>query len=216
MAVSSSAFMPDAPSDWTDQAVNDAIDVLRVQSFDAFSRNFCAGVFGLSLHRDDFKVYCLSLGYPLRNFWFGRHTARLSTAKAERDCADWLRSLARKPKEHPKAWYREEASRSFPGLSLHGFDRAWNREAPTSWRKSGALHARLSASSRAMRHVRRRRPCPLAPPATSTCPTRQRLPSSGAATNTWRMTGSARLSVASCRSTMLPKNFVCPASTFGG
>jgi hypothetical protein len=143
--------LPDKPSDWTDQAVNDAIDVLRVQSFDAFSLHFRAGVFGLSVHRDDFKVYCLSLGYPLPSFWFGRHTTRRSSAKAERDCAEWLRSLGRRPKEQPKTWYREEAYRRFPGLSLNGFNRAWNRVTPKSWRRPGASRRRpvsISASTR--------------------------------------------------------------------
>ena len=130
--------LPPDPCDWTDQAVNDAIDVLKVQPFDAFSQHFRVGVSCLRVLRDDFRVYCLSSGYALPSFWFGKQTPRLSIAKAERECADWLRSLGRRPKEHANTWYREEAQRRFPGLTLRGFDRAWSSVTPKSWRKAGA------------------------------------------------------------------------------
>lgn len=120
-------MLPDDPSQWTEQQVHDAIDVLGVQGFDAFAQQFRIGVSCLSVRQDDFADYCRSAGYPLPTFWFGKHAVGPSIAKAERDCADWLQSLARKPKEQPKTWYREEAYRRFPGLSLRGFDRAWSR-----------------------------------------------------------------------------------------
>ncbi len=96
-------MLPDDQSHWTEQQVHDAIDVLGVQGFEAFAEQFRVGVSCLSVRRNDFAVYCRSVGYPLPSFWFGKHTVKLSTAKAESDCADWLRSLARKPKEQPKS-----------------------------------------------------------------------------------------------------------------
>lgn len=135
-------MLADDPSEWTDQQVRDALDVLRVQGFDAFAEQFRIGVSCLSVRRDDFADYCRSAGYPLPTFWFGKHAIKTSVARAERDCADWLQSLARKPKEQPKKWYREEAYRRFPGLSLRGFDRAWSLVAPKSWREAGARRRR--------------------------------------------------------------------------
>jgi hypothetical protein len=135
-------MLPDDPSLWTEQQVRDAIDVLRAQDLEAFTEQFRIGVSCLSVRQNDFAVYCHSAGYPLPNFWFGKHTAKLSISKAAIDCADWLRSLARKPKEHPKRWYREQAYHRFPGLSLRAFDRAWGSVTPQSWRKAGARRRR--------------------------------------------------------------------------
>lgn len=135
-------MLPDDSSQWTEQQVHDAIDVLGVQRFEEYSDLFRIGIIGLSVRRDDFADHCRSVGYPLPKFWFGKHTVKVSIAKAERDCADWLRPLTKGPKQHPKAWYRDEAIRCFLGLSSKGFDRVWRQVAPKEWQAAGALGKR--------------------------------------------------------------------------
>jgi hypothetical protein len=130
--------LPDDPSQWTETQVRDAIAVLEPMAFYAFADNFRAGVSCMEIRRDDFAMYCHAAGYPLPVFWFRNRSARVPTAKAESECERWLRSLTRKPNGHPKAWYREESYRRFPGLSLRAFDRAWSRATPPTWQQAGA------------------------------------------------------------------------------
>src|SRR5262249_8914648 len=46
--------LPENSSDWTDQAVGDAINVLRHQPFDAFGQHVRVLVYSLLVHRDYF------------------------------------------------------------------------------------------------------------------------------------------------------------------
>ena len=59
-------MLPDDPSQWTEQQIHDAIDVLGVQGFEAFAEQFRIGVSCMSVRRDDFADYCRSAGYPCR------------------------------------------------------------------------------------------------------------------------------------------------------
>ncbi|MFN0191997.1 MAG: hypothetical protein ACKVP5_08455 [Aestuariivirga sp.] len=137
--------LPEDSSQWTEQQMHDAIDVLGEQRFEDFTEPFRSGVIGLSVRRDDFADYCRSAGYPLPIFWFGSRMVKSSTAKAERDCAEWLRPLTKQPKQYPKVWYLDEAMRHFPRLSSRGFDRVWRKVTPKKWRAAGALGKRKAS-----------------------------------------------------------------------
>jgi hypothetical protein len=130
--------LPEDPERWTIEQKHAAIGVLSHRPLSDFTAAFRVAISLVDVTRDDFANYCASAGYPLPAFWFGKQTLRTSLAKAERDCAEWLRSLAKEPKQHPKAWYRDEAIRRFPGLSAKGFDRAWKRATPKEWWMAGA------------------------------------------------------------------------------
>lgn len=138
-------LLPSDPARWTEEQQRAAIDVLSHCALSDFAEPFQIGVWSLDVTRDDFASYCRSAGFPLPPFWFGKQTVRPSLAGAERDCADWLRSLSKGPKQYPKGWYRDEAIRRFPGLSSNGFDRAWRRGTLKAWRKGGAPRKRKAS-----------------------------------------------------------------------
>lgn len=139
--------LPNDPECWTMEQQRAAIDVLSKRALSDFAVAFRVSVSLFDVRRDDFASYCVSAGYPLPAFWFGKQKLQPSLAKAERDCAEWLRSLVKAPKQHPKAWYRDEAIRRFLGLSSKGFDRAWRRTTPKEWQTAGALGKRKPRDS---------------------------------------------------------------------
>jgi hypothetical protein len=114
-----------------------AIKELSVMQFDHFSDAFRGFVRMLRVTREEFGRYCDEAGYPRPYFWFGKARAKASKAKPEGDCAKWLRSLAQDKKQHSKSCYRDEALQKFPNLTERGFNRAWDRSVPASWRKKG-------------------------------------------------------------------------------
>lgn len=59
-----------------------------------------------------------------------------TTAKAGKDCTDWLEQEFARDPEHrlTKAEFRSKALASIKGLSGRGFDRAWSSVAPSSGR----------------------------------------------------------------------------------
>jgi hypothetical protein len=140
------------PADLTDLSAEQrqfAIEELSVMQFDDFSDTFREFVRMLRVTREEFGRYCDLAGYPRPYFWFGKAKAKVkaSNAKSEGDCAKWLRSLAQDKNRRPKSWYLDEALRRFPNLSERGFNRAWARSVPATWRKKGRKGKRGAAIS---------------------------------------------------------------------
>ena len=89
--------------------------------------------------RKELEEYCNEKGLEFPRFWFWSigETYRASSAKAEKDCSRWLTELSDGPKNQSKDKYFDEAKKNFPGLSRRGFDSAWDKNVPSTWKKSG-------------------------------------------------------------------------------
>lgn len=94
---------------------------------------------GLPIDRDALRAFCESSGLPRPKFWFPKGTSTRSTASAERQCEKWLADLARQGgKPGSKRALQQEAMTKFTGLGGAAFGRAWEKAAPTAWKKPGA------------------------------------------------------------------------------
>ena len=125
------------PSDATTQA---AFVTLASVELDAYDEAVVGPILlGLPIDRDALRVFCEKAGITLPKFWFPKGTPTRSTASAERRCEKWLEDLARQGgKPGSKRALEREALTKFAGLSGAAFGRAWEKAAPTAWKKPGA------------------------------------------------------------------------------
>jgi hypothetical protein len=132
------AIVPKDPTKWDATVIHAACNKLAASDHEeAFER--WSIFMTLPVSRESFQRYCLESGYPLPPFWFGPHSQKVLTAKARRDCENWLIEQVRAGgKPGPKAILRREAKKMFPRLSGRGFEEVWANTVPDAWRRAGA------------------------------------------------------------------------------
>ena len=135
------ARLPEDPCQWTDDGLARAYAALAQWRDETYPRCSRVGITSFLVRRDDFAALCDSQGWPRPGFWFRTpwpSQAARGKTNAILACREWLRRSARSSTTiRTKQAWREEAMRLFPGLTQRGFDRAWAKDAPASWRRSG-------------------------------------------------------------------------------
>lgn len=133
--------LPDDPSEWTDVALEQAYLSLAQYESRHYPELVVPGIAALVIDREDFAALCDQQGWPRPGFWFRTpwpSQGARSKTNAILACRQWLRGRGRSDQaSRTKKSWREEATRLFPGLTQRGFERAWAKEAPASWRRSG-------------------------------------------------------------------------------
>lgn len=132
--------LPAEPTQWTKAALEQAYCAMA-QRKDEHYTALPLPIAEFLVRREDFAALCDREGWPRPGFWF--RTSWPSQGARSRmgailACRQWLRDLARSDQAmRTKQSWREEAMRLFSGLTQRGFERAWDKDTPASWRRSG-------------------------------------------------------------------------------
>jgi hypothetical protein len=148
-----SIVLPDDFDHWDAAVIEAASAKLAFALLEDYSQPFLVLLMMQTATRAAFERYCLAKRFTLPQFWFGRRSQKVSSAKARSDCHIWLKGLvAAGPKHASKAALWREANKKFPHLSERGFEEVWARTVPAEWRSAGApKSARASGRSRSAR-----------------------------------------------------------------